>query len=106
MAAFAIAAMVAAFISGAIDKSKSRRISLIVGALILGMVISFANYLDFSMLFIIWIVAGLGQSLTEIPSETLIGETVLIEEQGKVVLRGLKGFPILKKVLIRFLERI
>lgn len=84
MAAFAIGAMVAAFVSGAIDKSKSRRISLIVGALILGVAISFANYLDFSMLFLVWIVAGLGQSLAEIPSETLIGETVPIEEQGKV----------------------
>ena len=84
MAAFAIGAMVAAFVSGAIDKSKSRRISLIIGALILGVAISFANYLDFSMLFIVWIVAGLGQSLAEIPSETLIGETVPIEEQGKV----------------------
>ena len=84
MAAFAIGAMVAAFVSGAIDKSKSRRTSLIIGALILGVSISFANYLDFSMLFIVWIVAGLGQSLAEIPSETLIGETVPIEAQGKV----------------------
>uniref|UniRef100_UPI00359429D9 MFS transporter n=1 Tax=Pricia sp. TaxID=2268138 RepID=UPI00359429D9 len=82
MAAFAVGAMVAAFVSGAIDKSKSRRISLIIGALILGVAISFANYLDFSMLLIVWIVAGLGQSLAEIPSETLIGETVPIEEQG------------------------
>ena len=84
MAAFGIGATVAAFVSGAIDKSKSRRISLIIGALILGIAISAANYLNFSMLFIIWIIAGLGQSLAEIPSETLIGETVPIEEQGKV----------------------
>lgn len=84
MAAFAIGAMVEAFVSGAIDKSKSRRISLIIGALILGIAISAANYLDFSMLFLVWIIAGLGQSLAEIPSETLIGETVPIKEQGKV----------------------
>jgi NRE family putative nickel resistance protein-like MFS transporter len=84
MAAFAIGATIAAFVSGAVDKSKSRRISLILGALILGVAISTANYLNFSMLFLVWIVAGLGQSLAEIPSETLIGETVPIEEQGKV----------------------
>ncbi|TXE06484.1 MFS transporter [Gelidibacter salicanalis] len=84
MAAFAIGATIAAFVSGAVDKSKSRRISLILGALILGIAISAANYLNFSMLFLVWIVAGLGQSLAEIPSETLIGETVPIEEQGKV----------------------
>jgi NRE family putative nickel resistance protein-like MFS transporter len=84
MAAFAIGATIAAFVSGAVDKSKSRRISLILGALILGVAISTANYLNFSMLFLVWIVAGLGQSLAEIPSETLIGETVPTEEQGKV----------------------
>ncbi|OBX26148.1 NRE family putative nickel resistance protein-like MFS transporter [Gelidibacter algens] len=84
MAAFAIGATIAAFVSGAVDKSKSRRISLILGVLILGIAISFANYLNFSMLFLVWIVAGLGQSLAEIPSETLIGETVPIKEQGKV----------------------
>ena len=84
MAAFGIGATVAAFVSGAIDKSKSRRVSLIVGALVLGIAISAANYLNFSMLFVVWIVAGFGQSLAEIPSETLIGETVPVEEQGKV----------------------
>jgi NRE family putative nickel resistance protein-like MFS transporter len=84
MAAFGIGATIAAFLSGALDKSKSRRKSLIIGALILGIAISFANYLNFSMLFIVWIIAGLGQSLAEIPSETLIGETVPMNEQGKV----------------------
>ncbi|MGV8813500.1 MAG: MFS transporter [Gelidibacter sp.] len=84
MAAFGVGATIAAFVSGAVDKTKSRRISLIMGALILGVAISFANHLNFPMLFLVWIVAGLGQSLAEIPSETLIGETVPIEEQGKV----------------------
>lgn len=84
MAAFGVGATIAAFVSGAVDKTKSRRISLIMGALILGVAISFANHLNFPMLFLVWIVAGLGQSLAEIPSETLIGETVPIEEHGNV----------------------
>ncbi|EIJ39354.1 arabinose efflux permease family protein [Galbibacter orientalis DSM 19592] len=84
MAAFGIGATVAAFVSGVIDKSKSRQVSLIVGALVLGLSISAANYLNFSLLFVFWIFAGLGQSLAEIPSETLIGENIADEEQGKV----------------------
>lgn len=84
MAAFGIGATVAAFVSGAIDKSKSRQVSLILGALVLGLAISAANYLSFSLLFVFWIFAGLGQSLAEIPSETLIGENIPDSEQGKV----------------------
>lgn len=84
MAAFGIGATIAAFVSGVVDKTKSRRISLLLGALILGLAISTANYLSFSTLFIFWIVAGLGQSLAEISSETLIGENIPPEEQGKV----------------------
>jgi NRE family putative nickel resistance protein-like MFS transporter len=84
MAAFGIGATIAAFVSGAVDKTKSRRTSLILGALTLGLAISAANYLNFSFLIIFWIIAGLGQSLAEIPSETLIGENIPDEEQGKV----------------------
>lgn len=84
MAAFGIGATIAAFVSGVIDKSKSRQTSLILGSLTLGLAVSAANYLGFSLLFVFWIVAGLGQSLAEIPSETLIGENIPVEEQGKV----------------------
>jgi NRE family putative nickel resistance protein-like MFS transporter len=84
IAAFGIGATVAAFVSGPIDKYKSRQVSLILGALSLGLAISAANYLNFSLLFVFWIFAGLGQSLAEIPSETLIGENISDSEQGKV----------------------
>lgn len=33
---------------------------------------------------ILWLFAGLGQSLAEMPSETLIGENIDDNEQGKV----------------------
>lgn len=84
MSAFGIGAAIAAFVSGAIDKSKSRKVSLLAGALILALAISAANYLDFSLLLGLWVFAGLGQSLAEIPSETLIGENIADQEQGKV----------------------
>jgi MFS transporter, NRE family, putaive nickel resistance protein len=84
MAFFAAGAAIAAFISGSIDKSKSRSVSLIAGALILGLAISAANYFGYYPLLAFWLIAGLGQSLAEIPSETLIGENIAENEQGKV----------------------
>ncbi|MBA4167025.1 MAG: MFS transporter [Chitinophagaceae bacterium] len=84
MALFGIGAAVAAFASGALDKSTSRHFSLIAGVLLLGLSISFANYAAYPMLLILWMLAGLGQSLAEIPSETLIGENISSPDQGKV----------------------
>lgn len=84
MSAFGVGATIAALLSGSMDKSKSRKVSLITGALLLGLSISVANYVGYSALLVLWLCAGLGQSLAEIPSETLIGENIAGQEQGKV----------------------
>ncbi len=84
MAAFGIGAAVAAFLLGSLDKTKTRSLSLISGALVLGLSISFVNYVPYMALLILWVIAGLGQSLAEMPSETLIGENIASENQGKV----------------------
>ncbi|MGY0039365.1 MFS transporter [Pedobacter sp. NJ-S-72] len=84
MAAFGIGAAIAAFVAGNLDKSKSRRVSLIVGVLLLGLAIAGANYVSYTVLLVLWLFAGLGQSLAEMPSETLIGENIASREQGKV----------------------
>lgn len=84
MAAFGIGAAFAAFLSGIYDKSKSRSVSLIGGAILLGGSICFANFVPISILVFLWIFAGLGQSLAEMPSETLIGENIASADQGKV----------------------
>jgi MFS transporter, NRE family, putaive nickel resistance protein len=84
MAAFGIGAAVAAFAGGIFDRSKSRAPSLIVGAFLLGLAVSFANFTGFALLLVLWLLAGLGQSLAEMPSETLIGEHIAAEDQGKV----------------------
>lgn len=84
MAAFGVGASVAAFVSGSVDKSRSRSVSLVAGGLFLAFAISGANYVGYYPLLIFWLIAGLGQSLAEIPSETLIGENIGAEEQGKV----------------------
>ncbi|WP_407503303.1 MFS transporter [Elizabethkingia miricola] len=84
MAAFGIGASISAFIAGSFDRSKTRAISLILGVFLLGFAISFANQASFNMLMMLWICAGLGQSLAEMPSETLIAENISSENQGKV----------------------
>ena len=84
MAAFGIGATVAAFLAGGLDSSPSRRWSLIIGALGLGLAIAGANYVGYSVLLALWLCAGLGQSLAEMPSETLIGEQIEDSQQGKV----------------------
>jgi MFS transporter, NRE family, putaive nickel resistance protein len=84
MAIFGIGAAVSAFILGSLDKSKTRSLSLISGAIVLGVSISFANYVPYAVLMGLWLLAGLGQSLAEMPSETLIAENIASENQGKV----------------------
>ncbi len=84
MAAFGIGAAIAAFVSGSLDKSKERIVSLVSGALLLGIAVCFANYIPYNILIIFWAIAGLGQSLAEIPSETLIAENIASADQGKV----------------------
>ncbi|RFZ83101.1 MFS transporter [Mucilaginibacter terrenus] len=84
MAAFGIGASIAAFVAGSLDKTKSRRLSLIAGALVLSVTISITNFVAYPVMLILWLFAGLGQSLAEMPSETLIGENIAENEQGKV----------------------
>lgn len=84
MGAFGIGATLAALLSGSLDKTPSRRVSLIAGALLLGGAIAGANFVGYPVLLVLWLLAGLGQSLAEIPSETLIGETIPDAQQGKV----------------------
>ncbi len=84
MASFGIGAAIAAFVAGSLDKTKTRAISLVSGALLLGLTVSFANYVSYSVLLALWLFAGLGQSLAEMPSETLIAENVASGDQGKV----------------------
>jgi NRE family putative nickel resistance protein-like MFS transporter len=84
MAAFGIGASIAAFVAGSLDKTKTRRLSLIVGALVLAITISITNFVGYPVMLVLWLFAGLGQSLAEMPSETLIGENIADNEQGKV----------------------
>lgn len=84
MAAFGIGASIAAFAAGSLDKTPTRRLSLISGALVLAAAICVTNFVGYPVMLVLWLLAGLGQSLAEMPSETLIGENIPDNEQGKV----------------------
>jgi NRE family putative nickel resistance protein-like MFS transporter len=84
MAAFGIGASIAAFASGILDKTKNRIASLLIGAVLVCLSIVFANYVLFFPLLILWLFAGFGQTLTEMPSQILIAEKISLDEQGKV----------------------
>jgi len=84
MAILGIGAAISAFILGSLDKTKTRSLSLISGALLLGISVCFANYAPYGVLMGLWLMAGLGQSLAQMPSETLIAENITSENQGKV----------------------
>ncbi|MCT4317748.1 MFS transporter [Flavobacterium sp.] len=84
MAAFGVGGAITAFLLGSLDKSKTRSISLISGAMMIGITISVANFVPFEGLMLLWVLAGIGQTLADMPSETLIGENIEPQDQGKV----------------------
>lgn len=84
MTAFGVGATIAAFTSNTFDKSKNKTMLLIIGALMLAISVSLGNYVSFWILLILWIIAGLGQSYTEMPSQILIAENIELQQQGKV----------------------
>ncbi len=84
MAAFGLGAAFAAFASGNYDKSKNRIASLMIGGGLVCLSIAFGNYVQFIPLIILWLLAGFGQTLAEMPSQILIAEKIPIEEHGKV----------------------
>jgi NRE family putative nickel resistance protein-like MFS transporter len=84
MAAFGIGAAIAAFASGNFDKSKNRIASLMIGGGLVCVSIAFGNYVDYIPLLILWLIAGFGQTLAEMPSQILIAEKISKEEHGKV----------------------
>ena len=84
MATFGFGAAIAAFASGNFDKSKNRIVSLMAGGGLICISIAFGNYVSFIPLLILWLIAGFGQTLAEMPSQILIAEKIKKEEHGKV----------------------
>lgn len=84
MALFGVGGAITAFLLGSMDKTKTRALSLTGGALLIGTAVCFANFVSFDGLLFLWILAGVGQTLADLPSETLIGEQIPGEDQARV----------------------
>jgi MFS transporter, NRE family, putaive nickel resistance protein len=84
MAAFGVGATIGAFTANSIDRSKGKAVIMIIGALIIASAISVANIVSYQILIILWVIAGLGESFADMPSQILIAENISLEQQGKV----------------------
>jgi len=84
MALFGVGGAITAFLLGRLDKTKTRAKSLIGGALLIGIAVCFADFASFNGLLFLWVFAGVGQTLADLPSETLIGENIPRGDQAKV----------------------
>ncbi len=84
MMAFGIGATLAAFFSNSIDRSQSKRFLLLLAAILIISAISFANFVPYPVLLILWVFAGLGQGFTYLPSQIMVAENIGIHEQGRV----------------------
>lgn len=83
MAAFGAGATIAAFTSSTIDRSPDKSRLLIWGALMLGLSVSLASFVPFGAMMLLWIIAGLGISYGDMPSQILIAENIKSDQQGK-----------------------
>jgi NRE family putative nickel resistance protein-like MFS transporter len=83
MSAFGAGATIAAFTANSVDRSRNRTTVLISGALMISLAVSMANFVPFGFMAFLWVVAGLGISWSDMPSQILIAENVERENQGK-----------------------
>ena len=97
MAAFGSGASIAAFASGILDKTKDRIASLLIGAVLVCLSIAFANYVLLFPLLILWLFAGFGQTLAEMPSQILIAEKISLDEQEHISPGLIYGGPLLTR---------
>ena len=84
MAAFGVGATIAAFTTNFVDRSKNKTRVLIIGAAMIALSIGMANMVPYWVMVMLWILAGLGQSYTEMPSQILIAENTDLPQQGRV----------------------
>jgi NRE family putative nickel resistance protein-like MFS transporter len=83
MACFGIGATIAAFSISIITKYIRLPILIIAGTIVIAISIIPANHVSFSLLLLLWVIAGIGQSFVEIPIQNIIADTIPLEEQGK-----------------------
>jgi MFS transporter, NRE family, putaive nickel resistance protein len=84
MAAFGIGATVAAVTVGAIGRKWERTEIVLFGSVLITSAILPANYVGLVPLMLLWAIAGMGQVLVNLPTQTLIADQIPSSFQGRV----------------------
>jgi MFS transporter, NRE family, putaive nickel resistance protein len=84
MAAFGIGATLASVIVGTFAQRFTRTSIVIFGAGLITLALFPANYANLPVLMILWLLAGIGQSCVNLPTQTLIADRIPTDAQGRV----------------------
>jgi MFS transporter, NRE family, putaive nickel resistance protein len=84
MAAFGAGATLSAIGLGNLRQPRQQPTYMTVGAMLITLAVLPANFVQFGALLPLWLIAGMGQSLVNIPAQTLIADRVAVELQGRV----------------------
>ncbi len=84
MAAFGTGAALAALIFGLYSQRQAQLKFLGLGAILIILALLPANYVGWMPLMALWLVAGVGESWINVPTQTLIADAIPAEWQGRV----------------------
>ncbi|MEM9804013.1 MAG: MFS transporter [Cyanobacteria bacterium P01_D01_bin.56] len=84
MAAFGIGATITAIGLGNAKKKRSPILLTSIGGVVVTLTLMTANLTGFSVLLLLWALAGIGDTLVNVPTQTLIASRVAKEAQGRV----------------------
>jgi MFS transporter, NRE family, putaive nickel resistance protein len=84
MAVFGIGAMLASIGLGNINSNAGRNQLINIGTVLSTLALLPANFVGLSGLMVLWLIAGAGQTLVNVPTQTLIADRVAVELQGRV----------------------
>ena len=84
MAALGIGATLAAAALGSLGQHWARTNAILLGAVLVTIALLPASYVGFSLLLLLWLVAGAGQMFVNLSTQTLIADHISTEFQGRV----------------------
>lgn len=84
MAAFGMGATLASVGLGHLGQTRKQPWFISIGAIALTLALLPANRANFAGLLLLWAIAGIGQTLVNVPTQTLIADRVAVEVQGRV----------------------
>ena len=84
MAVFGIGATLASIVLGYLGQRLKKSRLVEIGVILLALALFPANFTGLRWLLLLWLVAGAGQTLVNLPTQTLIADRVAVELQGRV----------------------